>query len=73
LACRFFIGAAVSGIAMARDNRARHAAVFATIAGAIHGAVVARNRLEGRFSAHRVDVTLVPGASVRQLRSPPAT
>ncbi|HEV2810353.1 MAG TPA: hypothetical protein VGV93_08170 [Acidimicrobiales bacterium] len=42
----------------ARDDRARHAEVFATIAPAIGGEVVASGRLEGRWCRYSVDVVL---------------
>ena len=42
----------------ARDDRARHAEVFATIAPAIDGEVMASGRLEGRWSTYSVEVSL---------------
>ncbi len=52
----FGMGCVIGLLGMARENRARHAEVFATIAPAIDGEVVASDRLEGRWSTYSVEV-----------------
>lgn len=47
-----------------REHCARHAEVFATIAPAIDGEVVASGRLEGRWSTYSVEVDLAPSVPV---------
>ncbi len=57
----FGIMIVILGLGQERANRARDAEVFATIAPAIDGKVVASDRLEGRWSTYSVEVV---GSSV---------
>ena len=54
----FGVGLGILVLEQKRSNRARHAEVFATIAPAIDGEVVASDRLEGRWSTYSVEVGL---------------
>ena len=54
----FGIGWVIGLLGMAREHRARFAEVFATIAPAIDGKVVASDRMEGHWSTYSVEVVL---------------
>ena len=58
----FGIGWVIGLLGMEKESRARFAEVFATIAPAIDGEVVASDRLEGRWSTYSVDE---PGGFIR--------
>lgn len=52
----FGIVMVITGLVQERHDRARHAEVFATLAPAIDGEVVASDRLEGHWSTYSVEV-----------------
>lgn len=54
----FGMGVVLLLLVQERSDGARHAEVFATIASAIDGEVVASDRLEGRWSSYSVEVAL---------------
>lgn len=59
----FVLGAVVGGAGIARENAARHARLFRSVAEVIDGDATASNKLEGWYRGRRVTLTICPASA----------